>query len=311
MTAAPRFDVIGLGASTVDIVARVDHLPGPDEVMRAHAMATASGGPVATALATLGRLGARTAMLDALGDDWRGDFIRAAFAHDNVDAGGVRVRPGAESPTSCILVERATGARSIVYTHGSAPELEPAELPRDLIAGARILHVNGRHWAACQEAVRVARAAGVWVSFDGGAGRHRPELDALLPQVDICITAADFAHRHTGEADPRRAAAALLGLGARIAAVTAGEAGSWVMSRDGEDFHQPAFRLPETIDTTGCGDSYHGAFLFGLLRGDSLWRSAALASAVAALSTRALGGRDGLPTLAEAEAFLLACSSDR
>jgi sugar/nucleoside kinase (ribokinase family) len=58
------------------------------------------------------------------------------------------------------------------------------------------------------------------------------------------------------------------------------------------------------VDTTGCGDSYHGAFLFGLLKGLDLEQTAALASAVAALSSQALGGRTGLPTLAQATAFL-------
>lgn len=309
MTAFTRFDIVGLGASTVDVIARVDHLPGSDEVMQAMEMKTSGGGPVATAMVTLSRLGARTAMLDALGDDWRARIIRDAFARDGVDTTYVRVRPGSESPTSSILVERNTGARSIIYSHGTAPELDPTELPLDLIAAARILHVNGRHWAACLQAVRVARAAGALISFDGGSGRHRPELDGLLKMVDVCVVTADFARRHTREVDPRRAAAAFLRLGAQIAVITDGKAGSWALSREGEDLHQPAFAMPETIDTTGCGDSYHGAFLFGLLRGDGLRQSAALASAVAALNTRALGGRDALPTLAEAEAFLSAASS--
>jgi sugar/nucleoside kinase (ribokinase family) len=58
------------------------------------------------------------------------------------------------------------------------------------------------------------------------------------------------------------------------------------------------------VDTTGCGDSYHGAFLFGLLKGLDLEQTAALASAVAALNSQALGGRTGLPTLEQATAFL-------
>jgi len=58
------------------------------------------------------------------------------------------------------------------------------------------------------------------------------------------------------------------------------------------------------VDTTGCGDSYHGAFLFGLLKGLDLEQAAALASAVAALNSQALGGRRGLPTLEQVTVFL-------
>jgi sugar/nucleoside kinase (ribokinase family) len=80
--------------------------------------------------------------------------------------------------------------------------------------------------------------------------------------------------------------------------------GSWVLPRHGEPFHQPAFLLPQVVDTTGCGDSYHGAFLFGLLQGLPLRQTTALAAAVAALNTRRLGGRAALPTQAEATVFL-------
>ena len=50
-------------------------------------------------------------------------------------------------------------------------------------------------------------------------------------------------------------------------ASTDGGVWSWVLARDGRCFHPPAYLFPSAVDTTGCGDSYHGAFLFGLLRG--------------------------------------------
>ncbi len=120
----------------------------------------------------------------------------------------------------------------------------------------------------------------------------------------LIIVARDFAGKYAQTADVRRAAEALLREGPRLVAITDGVRGSWVCSQEGEFFHQPAYLLPDVVDTTGCGDSYHGAFLFGLLQGWDLRRTAALASAVAALNSQHLGGRGGLPTLAQAEAFL-------
>ncbi len=64
--------------------------------------------------------------------------------------------------------------------------------------------------------------------------------------------------------------------------------------------------MPDVVDTTGCGDGYHGAFLFGLLKGLNWKQTAALASAVAALNSQALGGRTGLPTLNQVTSFLSA-----
>jgi sulfofructose kinase len=304
-----RFDVVGLGVSPLDMVTLVDHFPAEEGVQMALDIAVQGGGPVATALVTLARLGAKTAMLDAIADDWRGKLVLAEFRAEGVCTDYLKVSPGRISSTATVLVSRqAGGARAIVFYPGTAPELSPADLPRPEIESARFLHVNGRHWEACLEACRWARTAGVPVSFDGGAHRYRPELRQLVPLTDVCIVARDFAEKYTQAADIRQAAEALLREGPRLVAITDGVRGSWVRSREGEFFHQPAYLLPDVVDTTGCGDSYHGAFLFGLLQGWELKRAAALASAVAALNSRHLGGRGGLPTLEQAEAFLAGVS---
>jgi sugar/nucleoside kinase (ribokinase family) len=299
------FDVVGLGVSVIDIVQLVDHFPAKEEVQRAEEMTIQGGGPVATALVTLSRLGARVAMLDVVGDDWRSRLIREGFREEGVCTDYIRQRAGCSSSLASILVTRKNGARTIVYTPGTTPELTPAELPRTVIESARFLHLNGRHLEACLQAGAWAREsdAGVQVSFDGGADRFRPELRQLVPLVDVCIVARDFAERFTGETDIGRAAEGLVEQGPQIVVITDGVRGSWVRKRGGRIFHQPAYLLPKVVDTTGCGDSYHGAFLFGLLKGMDLAQTAAFASAVAALNSQQLGGRRGLPTLQQVKAF--------
>lgn len=300
----PPIEVIGLGASTVDILSLVDHLPTEDEDMQAVDISVQGGGPVATAMVTLARLGARTAMVDSIGDDWRGSLIRNEFGREGVSVDYLKVGLGWTSPTSCILVKKDNGARSILWAPGSSPELSPDDLPDAAIASARILHVNGRHWTACLAAARIARQAGVRVSFDGGAGRYRPELDELVPLTDICIVARDFAEKYTRETEIEKAAQMLLSIGPRLVVITGGTAGSWTFPGDDPPFHQPAYPMRHVVDTTGCGDSYHGAFLFGLLRGMDLRKTASFASAVAAINTQQLGGRRGLPTLDQVNSFL-------
>jgi sulfofructose kinase len=304
MVSGPPFDVIGLGAATVDILSLVDHFPSQEDVQRAHEVTIQGGGPVATALVTLARLGARVAMLDVVGDDWRGDLIRDEFRREGVGTDYLQVVKGCTSSVASVLVRQDDGKRSIVYAPGSAPELPAAQVPRAVIASARFLHLNGRHWEACLKACRYARESQVQVSFDGGAHRYRPQLRELVALTDICIVARDFAEQYTRETDPRKAAELLLGAGPGLVVITDGTGGSWIYSQGGEAFHQPAYLQQKVIDTTGCGDSYHGAFLFGLLKGMSLEQTAALASAVAALNTQALGGRRGLPSLERAMAFL-------
>jgi sugar/nucleoside kinase (ribokinase family) len=299
-----KFEVIGLGASTVDILSLVDHFPCREEVQEAQEITVQGGGPVATAMVTLARLGARTALLDVIGDDWRGDVILNEFRRDGVCTDHLRRVAGATSATASVLVRQGDGARTIVFYPSTAPALAAADVSNQVIASAKILHVNGRHWKACLQACRYARASGVKVSFDGGAHRYNPEISQLIQLTNICIVARDFAEQYAHTTHVEQAAKTLLVEGPELVVITDGANGSWIYPQNGPSFHQPAYLLPNVVDTTGCGDSYHGAFLFGLVRDFDLKQTAALASAVAALNAQKLGGRGGLPTFEEVTEFL-------
>jgi sulfofructose kinase len=299
-----RYDVIGLGVSTLDLLMLVDDLPGEESVQRAHQSVLQGGGPVATAMVTLARLGSRTAMIDKIGDDWRGRLVIDEFRREKVSTDHIRVVPCTTSSIASITVRRRDGARAIIFSPGNCGELQPGELPADVISGAGILHLNGRHWDACLKAARIARAGGVKVSFDGGAFRHRDDIRLLLELTDICIVARQFAFAFSGVEDVELAAEKLLQAGPEIVVVTAGAEGSWVSLKNGSRFHQPAYEIGQAVDTTGAGDAYHGAFLHGIVTGLEIRGCAALASAVAAMNTRQLGGRGAIPALDEAREFM-------
>ena len=63
--------------------------------------------------------------------------------------------------------------------------------------------------------------------------------------------------------------------GPEIVVITDGKNGSWLYTKNIYGFHQPAFEMKNVIDTTGCGDSFHGAFLFGLINNNNLYDSIA------------------------------------
>ncbi len=299
-----HLDVIGLGVSTLDIVTLVDHFPIGREVQRAYDMMVQGGGPVATAMVALARLGVPSAMIDVLGDDWRSEIIREELMKEGVDTRYIGLRQSCASSTACILVTKENGNRAITFFPGTVPEISFLDSQRSVIESAKYLHINGRHWNACLQAVEWAHHAGVQVSFDGGAGRYRPEMKHLVPLTDICIVARDFAEKYTLETDCKKAAETLGRCGPRCVVITDGINGSLIYHREEKIFHQPAYVFPRTVDTTGCGDSYHGAFLFGLLREYEIEKTAAFASAVAALNSQHLGGRTGLPTFEQVRSFL-------
>jgi sugar/nucleoside kinase (ribokinase family) len=234
-------------------------------------------------------------MIDSIGDDWAGRLVLQEFQREGVGTDTVEIQRGHTTSVSNILVSAEDGARAILFLPASVPELILSESQKDAIRSAKIIHLNGRHWNACLEAIDLAKQHNVRISFDGGANRFKPEMKALLPFTDICIVAQEFAEQYAGEAELSKSAELILEGGPEIAAVTNGREGSWICTKDGLSFHQPAFLFPKTVDTTGCGDSYHGAFLAGLLKGFTVEKAAILASAVAGMNTQSLGGRAGIP----------------
>src|SRR5690606_8514034 len=126
----------------------------------------------------------------------------------------------------------------------------------------------------------------------------------LLPWVDILIVARDFAEQYAGSLKRAQQLDALAENGATLVGITAGASGSWSAAKEGAKFHQPAFVLPAVVDTTGCGDVFHGTFLSAFLVGESAPECARIASAAAAINATAVGGRGHLPTRSETMSWI-------
>lgn len=295
-------EVVGLGYAGWDYLGIVPGLPVLDgDTMSLAGFARCGGGPVATALVTLARLGARVGYLGVLGDDESGCLALADLRREGVDTSRVVVRPGKRSHTCIVLVEADTGRRSILCDRGTVGELSLTDADRRYIAGARFLHLDGQFMAAGIAAARWAREAGVRVSFD--ANRPRPRLDELLPLVDVLVTSTSFPAAYTRHGDLAKAMRALRALGPETIVTTLGSEGCAYL-KDDRLVRVSGFEV-EAVDTTGAGDAFHGAYLFGLLQGWQAGEAAQFANAVAALNCQALGGRGGLPSLAEAHDLMV------
>jgi sugar/nucleoside kinase (ribokinase family) len=296
-------DIVGLGMATVDVVTLVPRLPRHDEVFRAHSILLEGGGPVATALVAAARLGAATAYLGPIAPTTWGQLTRTGLESEGVDTAEAPIRASGQQTVSVILVDQATGQRSILYHSGEMQNLSPAEVPAGLIASARALHLDGVHLEAACHAAEIARQAGVVVSFDGGASEPWAGAERLLSLVDLMVVARRFAEQQTGQADPLHAGPALLETyRPRQVVITDGARGCWYWDAE-QSLRQPAFPT-DVVDTTGAGDVFHGAYLYAFLQDWPARRCLAFAAATAALKCRSLGGRTGIPTRQQVEAVL-------
>ncbi|MGQ9586103.1 MAG: carbohydrate kinase family protein [Anaerolineae bacterium] len=294
--------VVGVGYAALDYLGVVAGMPQFDdaESVKPVEWLISGGGPVATALVALARLGVPVAYIGLLGDEMVGHEIRREFVREGVDVTHLRHQKGLRSPTSFVLVEVGTGRRAFISFRDRHQGFDLTPADRRVIERARILHLDGWYPEAALPAARIAKGAGVLVSLD--AYIVSEETDEWVSLSDVLIANESFTWRYTGHRDLEKAAGTLLDQGPRWVVTTLGERGCFVATCK-ECFHMPGFAV-KVVDTTGAGDAFHGAFLYGLLQGWSLAHIARFANAVGALTCRRLGGRTSIPTLDEAEGFL-------
>ena len=174
----------------------------------------------------------------------------------------------------------------------------------DTIRKARLLmldDVNGGALDGLARAAADARRAGIPVVADFERPAHPP----LVDEVDHLIVSSHWARAATGLDSPQEAVRALWSARRAAVVVTCGSDGAWSMDAHTPPTHHPAYNV-SVVDTTGCGDVFHGAYAVGVLEGLALEDRVRLAAATAALKATQLGGRPGIPTRAQVNEFLRA-----
>jgi sulfofructose kinase len=296
------FDCVGIGCSALDYLGIVPRWPEVDEKIAMDDLTIQGGGLIATAMVTLARLGARVSMMWKQGDDSFGQEILRQLEAEGVDHSRVVIEPGARSHFAFCVVDERSGKRTIFFARGTESPFLPEELDRELVQSARCLLIDTHYPLASAAAARWAHDAGVPVVIDcekaADVGRQE-----ILRYCSHIIPSRAFAQAFAGTSDFGEAARRIFeAFKPQAVVVTLGEEGC--MGYDGDALiHQPVFPV-EVVDTTGAGDVFHGAYAYGLLQGWPLAEIMRFASAVAALKCRRLGGRAGIPTLAETMAFL-------
>ncbi len=235
------------------------------------------GGAPANVLVTAARLGLSAALIARVGRDGQGAFLRRTLMREGVDLLALSEDPAAPTTLAFVTLSE-TGERSFSFVRGADAALAPEHVPAGLIEGSRVLHLGTLSMtgepvrSATREAVKRAKAAGVPLSLDPNwRPLLWPDEAAALPLMRELLSAADFvklseeeAPLLTGEREPARAAAAVLGLGASLVAVTLGDRGAYLASRTASA-SIPAEPVT-AVDSTGAGDAFWGAALVWLLR---------------------------------------------
>ena len=286
--------IAGLGQCSLDYLALASNYAKEDRKEEILEWSIQGGGPVATALVTLARLGPSqidTRFMGIVSDDHAGRNIRAGLKAEGIDTRLLKTRKGGTSQTAFIVVNKRSATRTIYWQRPTVKELSRREVTEALIKDASLLMLDGLMEKASLKAALLARLNNVPVLLDAGSLRGSTIELATLANYIVCSERFSLAFGGT----PGKTLKKLSKLNPKAATVTLGKRGS-VTWTEGRTFKTPAFKV-KTKDTTGAGDVFHGAYAYGIIKKFSIEKTVQFASAAAALKCTQLGGRDGIPTI--------------
>ncbi|MFJ6279844.1 PfkB family carbohydrate kinase [Arthrobacter subterraneus] len=288
----PEFDLLLTGSVFFDIIfTGLDALPTPGTEVWAEGMGSCPGGVANQAIAA-SRLGLRTTLAAAFGDDGYGAFNRSILqGQEHVDLSRSRTFEQWHSPVTVSL--SVARDRSMV-THGHPSPLSASELLADL---PRCRAAMAEVGPQIEPWVPAAHALGMRLFGDVGwdpSGSWSPDALDSLRYFHAFLPNETEAMAYTRTSDPW---AALYALADRVpvAVVTVGQQGAIAVdSLTGEEEWVPALPV-NAYDPTGAGDCFGAAFVTGDLAGWPLADRLAFANLCASLSVQEVGGSLAAP----------------
>jgi sugar/nucleoside kinase (ribokinase family) len=278
-------DYLAFGDLGVDSVARVAHLPQPDEKLWVEPVGDFPGGMMGNAAVAVATLGVSAGVVAMVGADSRGDLVVDALGRRGVDTSYV-IRLDAPSFWTLSLTV-PSGQRTLIQFPTVAFGVDLDSFDLSLLARTRWVHTVAELGDTACRVLRDANEAGVQTSVDiEYPFVVQPGVSEMLPYVDVAFMNQAAAVALGGV---ERAARYVQECGASIVLVTLGEAGAYMLGRSRRSRELPASPV-DAVDANGAGDAFAGAFAAGMLKGFDEDEAAELAILMAGRSTTALGG---------------------
>ena len=273
--------ILCVGHSAYDITYLLPHFPVENRKYKAKDRIMVSGGPAGNAAYLLGKYGEKVSYITALGNDFYGKKILEDLNEVGVDTKNIVVSNKLVTPCSIIIANEESGSRTIINYREEKPiddfKMTYEKAPEIILFDGHELDIALKVHKEFPNAVSVL-----------DAGTYKEDFAKDYCKMD-----------RIEEKDFKYVLEKLEELNKNTIIVTLGERGS-IMKKDGELLKFKAFKT-KAVDTTGAGDIFHGAFVYGLSNEFSIEKNIEFASACASLSVEKLGGRNSIPELDEVE----------
>ncbi|MBD3306453.1 ribokinase [candidate division KSB3 bacterium] len=287
------FDVIGLGVNVVDILLRMPPQVQWGKKQQVKDIVIQGGGPAATGSCVCAALGWRTGFITNMGENTLSHIARLEFQAQHILPDLFIEFPAARPCLAIVHVDLQTAERTIFYNLDDYHNVRPPDLPYDALKETRVFLIDGYETDAAEAVLQVIQGtpARSVIDLETGDPDFLRRLIALGTDIILPIATAQ---QVTGKETPEAVLRELATISTGQLVVTNGIEGSWALTPEGV-LHQPAFQV-DAVDTTGCGDVFHGAYAAGILEGLELRERLEFAAWIAAISACYIGGRAGIPT---------------
>lgn len=292
-------DVITIGEVIVEFVRKGRDMPHYET--GEYAGPFPSGAP-AIFIDTASRLGLKSAVIGAVGNDDFGGLLKKRLADDGVDVTHLFTRE--EYTTGIAFVTYfSDGSRRFVFhlKHSAAARIKPENIDEDFIKMFKVLHIMGSTLSmgeeireSCYKAVEIANRAGIIVTYDPNlrAELIEPRMISkiskkILDAAEIVMPSRAELLDLTGKRNLEEASSEILKRGVKLLIVKMGDKGSIGMTGQ-EVVFEPAFIVPE-VDPTGAGDAFDAAVIYSYLKNQSLRETLEFANAAGALKVTRMG----------------------
>lgn len=306
----PKFDASFVGFATLDISGRpVPDLPEGGGIAFLDEIRMNPAGTATGAAMNAAKLGVNASFVACVGNDEKGDFMIHACEKLGLDCSMMQ-RTDEKQTSTTILTIRPNGDRPCLHCRGASDFLFVEDDQFDAVCDASYLHFGGIGFIRAMETgqgtklLKHAKSKGLVTTFDliGPEPDTVEKLKDMLPFVDYFMPSMEEAEYLSGTADPSDAAKFFMDLGATNCIFKWGPQGSFIKTPDTE-FRIPAYEVAVS-DTTGCGDSYCGGFVAGMVKGYDLEEACRLGTATSGLVASGLGSDAGVVDLESTLAFM-------
>ncbi|SEL56348.1 carbohydrate kinase family protein [Paenibacillus sp. OK003] len=252
------------------------------------------------------KLGARSHIASAVGEDGFGTFLINHLRRAGMDTSNIQ---RVHEATSVVVVTRSKNTPVPIFYRGADYHLNFDPSLEHVLSHSKIVHFSC--WPisrapARQTVERViaeAKSHGVLIGFDPNYHRmiwQRGEdgieyVKSMISQVDVIKPSEDDAERLFGKAAPERQLERFLELGAKMVIMTLGKDGA-IVCNGNETVSFPSC-ADEIVDTTGAGDAFWSGFYTALVKGHTVRKALELGFAVSAYKLRYSGAVVNLPRI--------------